>query len=98
MPRFEHPIEYPFAMEAAALGHAGKKLRKARDALKAFDEAPTSLRKLSSRADLVAEAAEAFWAYVVQREEFGLFDPEYIREQYAVPEDVARAMGPKRRR
>jgi hypothetical protein len=96
MPRFEHPIEYPFAAEAAAaLGYAGRKLRKTLDALRDFDGDRASSRKLSLRADLVANAAEAFWSYVVQREEFGLLDPEYIREQYQVPEDVWRAMGPK---
>jgi hypothetical protein len=98
MPRFENPIEYPFAAEAAtALGYAGKKLRKALDALRDFDGHPASSRNLSLRADLVANAAEAFWSYVVQREEFGLLDPEYIREQYGVPEDVWLAMGPKRK-
>jgi hypothetical protein len=73
MPRFEHPIEYPFAAEAAAaLGHAGKKLRKTLDALKEFDSGPESRRNPGVRADLVANAADAFWSYVVRREEFGL--------------------------
>jgi len=93
MPRFEHPIEYPFAAEAAvALGYAGKKLRKTLDALNEFDSGPESKRNPGVRADLVANAADAFWSYVVQREEFGLLDPEYIRDQYQVPEDVCRGV------
>jgi hypothetical protein len=99
MPRFQHPIEHPLAAEAAAaLGYAGEKLRKTLDALKEYDSAVASLARLpeaSLRAELVAEAAEAFWGYVVQREEFGLLDAEYIREQYSIPDEVWRAMGPK---
>jgi hypothetical protein len=37
MPRFENPLEYQFAAEAAAaLGHAGRQLRKALDALNKY--------------------------------------------------------------
>lgn len=101
MPRFEDPMEYPFAAEAAAaLGYAGRKLRKTLDALRDFDQAEKTkqaVRSANIRAELVADAAEAFWSYVVQREEFGLLDPEYIREQYAVPDEVWWVMGPKRK-
>lgn len=38
MPRCENPVEYPFAAEAAAaLGHAGRQLKKALDALRRYD-------------------------------------------------------------
>ena len=98
MPRFENPIEYPFAAEAAAaLGYSGRKLRKALDALLKHDQAIAlhGARSGVERNELVADAAEAFWSYVVQREQFGLMDPEYIAAEYAVPEEVQRAMGPK---
>jgi hypothetical protein len=49
------------------------------------------------RAELVADAAERFWGYVVQRELLGLSDADYIRQQYGVPTEVVKAMGPKRR-
>jgi hypothetical protein len=31
----------------------------------------------------------------VQREQYGLMDPDYIAKEYGVPEEVQRAMGPK---
>ena len=95
MPPFEHPIDYLFAAEAAAaLGHAGRKLRKALDALNKFDQSPRSHSR-RTREEFVEDAAEAFWSYVVQREQFGLMDADYIATEYRVPEDVQRAMGPK---
>lgn len=100
MPRFEHPLEYQFAGEAAsAFGYAGRQLRKALDALSKYDaDAVTSPWRVRwvSRDDLVATAGEAFWGYVVQRELFGLLDPEYIAAEYGVTPEVWRAMGPKR--
>jgi hypothetical protein len=99
MARFEHPMELPFAGEAAAaFGHAGRKLRKTLDALSKYDaDVAAAARKTdtSFRQGLVMDAAEAFWGYVVQREQFGLLDSDYIASEYAVPEEVKRAMGPK---
>jgi hypothetical protein len=102
MPRFENPLEYQFAGEAAAsLGYAGRQLRKAIDALLKHDAdvVSNSWRVSSqSRSDLVALAGEAFWSYVVQREMFGLLDPEYIAKEYGVPAEVWQAMGPRRKK
>lgn len=99
MPRFEHPIEYPFAAEAAAaFGFAGRKLKKTLEALQKHDaEVAAQLCKpnASVRQDLMMDAADAFWSYVVQREQFGLLDPEYIATEYGIPQDVRLAMGPK---
>lgn len=101
MPRFDNPIEYQFAGEAAAaLGASGRQLRKALDALNKYDaDVASNQRRASSesRSELVATAGEAFWSYVVQREMFGLLDPEYIAKEYGVPADVWQAMGPKKR-
>ena len=95
MARFENPGDYLFAAEAAAaLGHSGRKLRKSLDALLQYDRSPRSYPS-RTRDEFVADAAEAFWSYVVQREQFGLLDPDYIAAEYGVPEDVQRAMGPK---
>ena len=94
MPRFENPGDYLFAAEAAAaLGHSGRKLRKTLDALLQYDRSPGSYPS-RNRNEFVAEAAEAFWSYVVQREQFGLMDPDYIAAEYGVPPEVQRAMGP----
>ena len=101
MPRFENPVEYPFAAEAAAaLGYAGRQLKKALDALRKYDShVSAGYRRADAtmRADLIAAAGEAFWGYVVQRELLGLLDPEYIGQEYGVPPEVWRAMGPRSR-
>jgi hypothetical protein len=99
MPRFENPIEYPFVAEAAAaLGHSGRQLKKALDALRKYDsDVGAGYRQgdQAVRSDLVAQAGEAFWGYVVQREVLGLMDPEYVGDEYGVPPEVWRAMGPR---
>jgi hypothetical protein len=99
MPRFENPIEYPFAGEAAAaLGHAGRLLQKALDALRKYDSHVSAGHRRADpvvRSDLIAAAGEAFWGYVVQRELLGLLDPEYIGQEYGVPPEVWQAMGPR---
>lgn len=101
MPKFDSPLEYQFAGEAAAsLGQAGRRLRKALDALKKHDsQIACGARRANpaEREGIVAAAGEAYWGYVVQRELLGLQDPEYIAREYAVPKEVLATAGPKRR-
>lgn len=100
MVKFDNPIDSLLAGEAAAsLGISGRKLKKTLDALRQYDAdvaALTRQRDDAARKSLVMEAAEAYWGYVIQREQFGLMDSEYIATEYAIPEDVKLAMGPKR--
>jgi Family of unknown function (DUF6665) len=98
MPKFDNPLDYQLAGEAAAsLGQAGRRLRRALDALKKYDgEVARGVAHRRSRPELVAAAGEAFWGYVVQRELLGLQDSDYIAAEYGVPADVVRAMGPKK--
>lgn len=102
MPRFENDIDAEFAQEAAAsLGLAGRRLRKALDALNKYDEdSHAGVRPATSkrRSELIAVAGEAFWGYVVQRELLGLLDADHIAQEYGVPPEVKRAMGPNIRR
>lgn len=99
MVQFDNPIDSLLAGEAAAsLGISGRKLKKTLDALRQYDAELAALTRQpdeSARKRLVLEAAEAYWGYVVQREQFGLIDSEYIAKEYAIPDDVKRAMGPK---
>ncbi|HEU4487036.1 MAG TPA: DUF6665 family protein [Povalibacter sp.] len=101
MQRFEGPLQANLTEEvAAALGESARRLRRALDALSEFDAIASTGRGQSSHArrlDLVLEAGEKLWGYVVQRELVGLRDAEYIREQYRVPDEVWRSMGPKAR-
>lgn len=100
MSRFENDIDAEFAQEAAAsLGLAGRRLRKALDALHKYDaDSNAGPADSKRRSELVATAGEAFWGYVVQRELLGLLDADYIAQEYGVPPEVKRAMGPNIRR
>jgi hypothetical protein len=102
MPRFENDIEAEFAGEAAAsLGQLGRRLRRALDALHKYDadsSAGIEYPGSKPRTELVATAGDAFWAYVVQRELLGLMDADYIAQEYGVPAEVKRAMGPNIRK
>ncbi len=100
MPRFENDIEAEFAGEAAAsLGLSGRRLRKALDALHKYDaDTSAGVRHRKPSTELVAAAGEAFWGYVVQRELLGLMDADYIAQEYGVPPEVKRAMGPNIRK
>ncbi len=98
MPRFEDANEAEFAQEAAAsLGLAGRRLRKALDALHKYDAGAERVAS-KPRSELVSIAGEAFWAYVVQRELLGLMDADYIAQEYGVPPEVKQAMGPNLRK
>jgi hypothetical protein len=87
-----------FAQEkASALGRLGRALEAALDALARFDAgdrrdtSPADARQL--RAALVAEATDALWHFVVQREACGLRDLRYVLRDYRVPNEVAARMG-----
>lgn len=85
------PIEAQVAAET--LGIAGVRLRRALDALALHDERGVS--DSARRASLVADAGDAFWRYVVQREHLGLRDPDVVAEHYGVPAEVLQCMKPK---
>ena len=78
------------------MGRSGRKLRAALDNLQRFDRNRAALQRAdpAAREKLVRAASDAFWLYVVQREALGLNDSEYIRNEYGVPPDVWRRMGP----
>ena len=87
-----------FAREkASALGRLGRALEAALAALARFDAGerrdtlPADARQL--RAALVAEASDALWHFVVQREACGLRDLRYVLRDYRVPSEVAGRMG-----
>lgn len=98
MTKYVSPIEYALAREkATGLGIAGRRLQAALDALRAHDARPAARQDATLRRELVLEAAEACWAYVVQREVLGLGieDAEYVMQAYDVPDEIRRELGPK---
>jgi hypothetical protein len=83
---------------AATLGRAGQRLQEAVAALADFDaEAPTAVSARESdaaaRRPLLHEAAEALFAYVVQREAMGLNNHELLDQLYGVTPELWRLMG-----
>jgi len=90
-------LEYELVQEkAATLSRIGRRLQAALDALAAFDAAGEG--DAARREALVADAGEALWYYVIQREVCGLRDGEAVMRHLGVPREVRLRMGyrPKR--
>jgi uncharacterized protein YdbL (DUF1318 family) len=96
-------LAYEIAQEkASALGRVGRQLEAALSALRAFDaaheQAPAAIRKDRRQRDsLVAEAGQALWYLVVQRDACGMHDSTSLMTDYGVPIEVRNRMGPLRR-
>lgn len=71
--------------QAASLGRAGRKMEVALAALETA--AP------ETRAACVKAAADAVWAFLIQREVMGLRDRDRIVAEYAVPREVMARLG-----
>jgi hypothetical protein len=90
-------LDYEIAQERAlALGRLGRRLEAALAALAAYDadlkDDPPAVRR-ERRAALAAEAGEAAWAFIVQREACGLRDSTRTMRDYGVPAEVRARMG-----
>src|SRR5262245_9183552 len=93
-------LDYEIAQEmAAALGRLGRRLEGALEALAQFDQASlTDIEaRIRDRRILVAEAGDALWHFVVQREACGLRDTRQIMRDYRVPPEVQYRMGIRNR-
>ena len=89
-------LDYEIAQEkAAALGRLGRRLERALLALAQFDqgESEDSEAHLRQRRALVADAGEALWYFMVQREACGLRDSRQVMWTYRVPIEVQYRMG-----
>jgi len=78
------------AEKAASLGHAGHRLERALAALRAT-------KSERSREELVDEAAELAWGFLIQRELCGLRDREQVIRDFAIPPEVIARIGATRR-
>ena len=88
-------LDYEIAQEkASTLGRLGRALEAALAALRDFDARPhdPAAAKQVRRA-LVAEATQALWHFVVQREALGLRDSRQVVRDYRVPGEVQSLMG-----
>ena len=85
-------LDYEIVQEqASALGRAGRVLEAALAALYEHDRN----RRLAddTRQELVADAGDALWRFVIQRECCGLRDSRAVMRDYRVPEEVQNRMG-----
>jgi hypothetical protein len=79
--------------QAEAIGHSGRRLRQALEALDAFD----SGERRGQRDTLLREAAEALRSYTIQKELLGAPDDALVTRVYGVPPEVWKATGLIRR-
>ncbi len=89
-------LDYEIVEEkAAALGRLGRRLECALLALAQFDQsaAEHSEARLHERRALLADAGEALWFFMVQREACGLRDSRQVMRDYRVPLEVQYRMG-----
>jgi hypothetical protein len=85
-------LDYEIAREqASALGRAGRALEAA---LAALDEHDCNGRDADERRrTLVADAGDALWRFIIQRECCGLRDSRAVMRLYRVPQEVQNCMG-----
>lgn len=85
-------LDYEIAQErVSALGRMGRALEAALAALSEYECAHTE--RGPERAQLVQDASDALWCFIVQREACGLRDPQPVIREYRVPRDVYARMG-----
>ena len=84
--------EEVMAEQASSLGHHGRKAEKALAALWAWDAGDEEARKMAREA-LVREAAQAVWAFLVQRELYGLRDERQVVREMRIPGEVLNRLG-----
>lgn len=76
------------AEQASMLGRYGREVEKALSALREAGDADPALRS-----ERVTDAAQAVWAYFVQREACGLRNHDLAIELYAIPGEVLARVG-----
>jgi hypothetical protein len=101
---FSHPglvnsgfnvLEYEMQAErAAALGRQGVKVEEALAALRAWNEARDGAEK---RENLLFDAADAVWAFFIQREMCGMRNNRDIITRYGIPKEVLARVGTVRK-
>ncbi|OAP41621.1 hypothetical protein AU381_05930 [Sinorhizobium glycinis] len=89
-------LEYELMAERAdALGRHGLKVEKAIAALNGFDP---QKGQPEERERLLDEAADAVWAFFIQREICGLRDSRDAVRRYGIPKEVMARLGIVRKR
>ena len=76
---------------AASLGHHGRQVEAAMNALRAFDAAGRGTAE--ERVALLKQAAKAVWHYFVQRELCGMRDHRWVIKDYGITNEVMVRLG-----
>ncbi len=85
-------LDYEIAQEqVSAFGRLGRALETALAALAEYER--DNGERDATRSRLVAEASDALWCFIVQREAIGLRDPRPVLRDYRVPAEVYNRMG-----
>jgi hypothetical protein len=85
-------LDYEIVQEqVAALGRLGRALEAALAALAEYEQINGA--RGTRRAELVQNASDALWYFIVQREAVGLRDPRPVIREYRVPAEVHNRMG-----
>ncbi len=79
--------------KAQTLGDLGAQVEQSLAALRAFDAAEQTAGRDARRADLVHEAAQRVWAFMVQREICGLRHWDAVVRDYRIPGEVLSRLG-----
>jgi hypothetical protein len=98
----ENPLNAEILAEKATAYFATiKKMEAALAALQAFDHSktaatPTALTGVRRREELLAEAGEIVWFFIIQREAMKLPYYEELFAEFEIPDEVRNHMGPNR--
>jgi len=85
-------LDYEIAQErASALGRLGRALEAALAALADYDSGHSE--RDAARGQLLQDASDALWCFMVQRESCGMRDPRPVLRHYGVPAEVYARMG-----
>jgi hypothetical protein len=92
-------VEYEILQQKArTLGILGGRVEQALARLRAFDAGTHGADPDLRRCDLVDEAADRVWAFMIQREICGLRYWEAVVRDYGIPREVLNRVGQVRRK
>ncbi len=76
---------------ASSLGHHGRQVEAAMNAIRAFDTAGNG--SADERIVLLKKAAKAVWSYFVQRELCGMRDHRWVINDYRITNEILARLG-----
>jgi hypothetical protein len=87
-------LDYELAQQKAqTLGNLGHQVEQALTKLRAFDAQGDASARPAERSDLLDEAADRVWAFMIQRELSGLRCWETVVRDFGIPREVLNRMG-----